>query len=111
MIHVLQSALLIAAMSNPVQVHSCVVVPSTFVSENQLGGGERIDSVRVQFVNLGATPLDAVTFVVHYNGSTQTVTDRGHFAPGATIDHHLSVFELEPYAHAGATCDVSEVQP
>ena len=111
MIHVVQAALMTAAMSNRVQLNSCGVVPSTFVSENQLGGGERIDGVHVQFVNEGSTPLDAVTFVVHYNGTTETVTDRGHFAPGAIIDHRLGAFEMEPYEKVAATCEVSAARP
>ena len=107
MIHALQTALMAAAMSNPIQVNSCAVESSTFVSENQFGGGERIDGVHVRFVNQTDTPLDAVTFVIHYNGSVQTVTDRGDFFPGAIIDHHFRAFELQPYTKGNATCEVS----
>ena len=107
MIHLLLFTTTLAQVSaQPVDVQSCVVKPATFLSENNLGARERVDQINVSFVNRGSAPLTSVTFRIHYNGETQTVVDRGSFAPGTNIEEHLGAFEFEPYSAASASCEV-----
>jgi hypothetical protein len=90
-----------------VDLQGCSVALSPVLSGNIFYEVQRIDGVNVSFVNVGTAPLNAVTFIVRYNGETQTVTDRGTFSPGIRIDHQLGALQSKPYAGRAATCEVS----
>lgn len=96
-----------AVLEQRVDLQGCSIAVSPVVSGNIFYDVGRIDGVNVSFVNAGSAPLNSVTFIVHYNGETQTVTDRGTFSPGIRIDHQLGALQSEPYAGRDVTCEVS----
>ena len=86
-----------ARAAAPILIKSCTVVkPKPF---SHMAGGTRIE-----WVNLGGKTAASVTFLVGYRNAQQhylrRTDDVGSFAPGATIDHVLSLYNDVTYAGA-----------
>ena len=95
------SALLAPAQAAaPILIKSCTVVKPKPLSH--MAGGTQI-----VYVNLGKKTASEVTFAVGYRNASQhylrRVQDVGSFAPGATIDHTLSLYNDVTYAGAQTT--------
>ena len=86
-----------AQAAAPILVKSCTVAKPKPLSH--MAGGTRI-----VYVNLGKRTAASVTFLVGYRNASQhylrRVTDEGEFAPGATIEHTLSLYNDVTYAGA-----------
>jgi hypothetical protein len=91
------AATLPAQAAAPILIKSCTVVKPKPLSH--MAGGTRI-----VYVNLGKKTAAEITFVVGYRNASQhylrRVQDVGSFAPGATIDHVLSLYNDVTYAGA-----------
>lgn len=89
------AASLPAQAAAPILIKSCAVVKPKPLSH--MAGGTRI-----VYVNLGKKTASEVTFVVGYRNASQhylrRVQDLGSFAPGATIDHVLSLYNDVTYS-------------
>jgi hypothetical protein len=89
------AASLPAQAAAPILVKSCTIVKPKPLSH--MAGGTRI-----VYVNLGKKTAAEVTFVVGYRNASshylRRVQDVGSFAPGATIDHVLSLYNDVTYA-------------
>ena len=84
----------------PILIKTCEVVkPKPF---SHMAGGTRI-----VYTNLGKKTAASITFVVGYRNASQhylrRVQDVGSFAPGATIDHTLSLYNDVTYAGSQTT--------
>jgi hypothetical protein len=93
---------LVAALTvtEPVQLATCAI--STPVLNPHMGRdiGTTYDgnySVHVRFTNTGAEPLTRVVLALN---DGRTITDKGTFAPGVTIDQ---TFDLDPTAADACT--------
>jgi hypothetical protein len=97
-----------AQAAAPILIKSCTVVkPKPF---SHMAGGTRI-----VYVNLGHKTASSITFLVGYRNASQhylrRVTDDGAFAPGATIEHTLSLYNDVTYAGAQTSqCVPTEVK-
>ncbi len=91
------AATLPAQAAAPILIKSCTVVKPKPLSH--MAGGTHI-----VYVNLGKKTASEITFVVGYRNASQhylrRVQDVGSFAPGATIDHTLSLYNDVTYAGA-----------
>jgi len=91
------AATLPAQAAAPILIKSCTVVKPKPLSH--MAGGTHI-----VYVNLGKKTASEITFVVGYRNASQhylrRVQDVGSFAPGATIDHVLSLYNDVTYAGA-----------
>jgi len=89
------AATLPAQAAAPILIKSCTVVKPKPLSH--MAGGTQI-----VYVNLGKKTASEVTFAVGYRNASQhylrRVQDVGSFAPGATIDHTLSLYNDVTYA-------------
>jgi hypothetical protein len=89
-----------ARAAAPILIKSCTIVKPKPLSH--MAGGTRI-----VYVNLGHRTADTVTFMVGYRNAQQNylrrTDDVGTFAPGATIDHVLSLYNDVTYAGAQTT--------
>ena len=89
-----------ARAAAPILVKSCTVVKPKPLSH--MAGGTNI-----VYVNLGNKTAASVTFVVGYRNASQSylrrVQDVGSFAPGATINHNLSLYNDVTYAGSQTT--------
>jgi hypothetical protein len=97
-----------ARAAAPILIKSCTVVKPKPLSH--MAGGTNI-----VYVNLGKRAAASITFAVGYRNASQhylrRVKDVGSFAPGATIDHTLSLYNDVTYAGAQTTtCLPVEVQ-
>jgi hypothetical protein len=97
-----------ARAAAPILIKSCTVVKPKPLSH--MAGGTNI-----VYVNLGKKTAASITFAVGYRNASQhylrRVKDVGSFAPGATIDHTLSLYNDVTYAGAQTTtCLPVEVQ-
>ncbi len=94
------AATLPAQAAAPILIKSCTVVKPRPLSH--MAGGTHI-----VYVNLGKKTASEITFVVGYRNASQhylrRVQDVGSFAPGATIDHVLSLYNDVTYAGAQTT--------
>src|SRR5579871_386684 len=94
------AATLPAQAAAPILIKSCTVVKPKPLSH--MAGGTHI-----VYVNLGKKTASEITFVVGYRNASQhylrRVQDVGSFAPGATIDHVLSLYNDVTYAGAQTT--------
>ena len=103
------SALLAPAQAAaPILIKSCTVVKPKPLS--YMAGGTKII-----YVNLSQKTISEITFLVGYRNASQhylrRVQDVGSFAPGATIDHTLSLYNDVTYAGAQTTqCAPVEVK-
>ena len=90
----------IARADTPILIKSCTVVKPKPLS-HQAGG------THIVYVNLGKKTAASVTFLVGYRNAQQhylrRTDDVGTFAPGATIDHTLSLYNDVTYAGAQTT--------
>jgi hypothetical protein len=86
-----------ALAAAPILIKSCTVAKPRPLSH--MGGGTTI-----VYVNLGKKTAASVTFAVGYRNAEHNylrrVTDVGSFAPGATIDHTLPLYNDVTYAGA-----------
>ncbi|MBV8530606.1 MAG: hypothetical protein JO104_04760 [Candidatus Eremiobacteraeota bacterium] len=84
-----------ARAAAPILVKSCTVVKPKPLSH--MAGGTNI-----VYVNLGKKTAASITFLVGYRNASQhylrRVEDVGDFAPGATINHTLSLYNDVTYA-------------
>ncbi|HVR47459.1 MAG TPA: hypothetical protein VMT95_12590 [Candidatus Binatia bacterium] len=91
------AATLPARAAAPILIKSCTVVKPKPLSH--MAGGTHI-----VYVNLGKKTASEITFAVGYRNASQhylrRVQDVGSFAPGATIDHVLSLYNDVTYAGA-----------
>ncbi len=91
------AASLPAQAAAPILIKSCTVVKPKPLSH--MAGGTHI-----VYVNLGKKTASEITFAVGYRNASQhylrRVQDVGSFAPGATIDHVLSLYNDVTYAGA-----------
>jgi hypothetical protein len=89
-----------AQAAAPILIKSCTVVKPKPLSH--MAGGTNI-----VYVNLGNKTAASITFLVGYRNASQhylrRVQDVGSFAPGATIDHTLSLYNDVTYAGAQTT--------
>src|SRR5579863_3234430 len=89
------AATLPAQAAAPILIKSCTVVKPKPLSHMASG-------TRIVYVNLGKRTAAEVTFAVGYRNASQhylrRVQDVGEFAPGATIDHVLSLYNDVTYA-------------
>jgi hypothetical protein len=94
------AATLPAQAAAPILIKSCTVVKPKPLSH--MAGGTHI-----VYVNLGKKTASEITFAVGYRNASQhylrRVQDVGSFAPGATIDHTLSLYNDVTYAGAQTT--------
>lgn len=89
------SGLAPARAAAPILIKSCTIAkPKPF---SHVAGGTNIT-----FVNLGRKTISSITFLVGYRNASQTylrhVEDVGSFAPGATIEHRLNLYNDVTYA-------------
>jgi hypothetical protein len=86
-----------AQAAAPILIKSCTVAKPKPLSH--MAGGTTIE-----WVNLGQKTAAEVTFLVGYRNSSQNylrrVQDVGSFAPGATINHTLPLYNDVTYAGA-----------
>jgi hypothetical protein len=86
-----------AVAAAPILIKSCTVAKPKPLSH--MAGGTTI-----VYVNLGKKTAASVTFAVGYRNAEHNylrrVTDVGSFAPGATIDHTLPLYNDVTYAGA-----------
>lgn len=86
-----------AQAAAPILIKSCTVAKPKPMSH--MAGGTTI-----VYVNLGKKTAASVTFLVGYRNAGQhylrRVEDVGSFAPGATIDHTLPLYNDVTYAGA-----------
>jgi hypothetical protein len=84
----------------PILIKSCTVAKPKPMSH--LAGGTTI-----VYVNLGHKIASSITFAVGYRNASmhylRRVTDVGSFAPGATIDHTLNLYNDVTYAGSQTT--------
>jgi hypothetical protein len=97
-----------AQAAAPILIKSCTVVKPKPLSH--MAGGTNI-----VYVNLGNKTAASITFLVGYRNASQhylrRVQDVGSFAPGATINHTLSLYNDVTYAGAQTTqCAPIEVK-
>lgn len=89
-----------ARAAAPILIKSCTIVKPKPLSH--MAGGTRI-----VYVNLGHKTASDITFLVGYRNAQQhylrRTDDVGSFAPGATIDHVLSLYNDVTYAGAQTT--------
>jgi hypothetical protein len=88
------------AASTPILIKSCTVSKPKPLSHMASG-------TDITYVNLGHRTASSVTFAVGYRNASEhylrRVTDVGSFAPGATISHHLTLYNDVTYAGAATT--------
>ncbi len=65
--------------------------------------------VTIQYVNQAPVAAKEVTFHIVYHGTTVSVTDKGTFGPGASVDHTFT-YVLFRDTYVGSTPDVCRVQ-
>lgn len=86
-----------ARAAAPILIKSCTIVKPKPLSH--MAGGTRI-----VYVNLGGKTASSITFLVGYRNAQQNylrrTDDVGMFAPGATIDHVLSLYNDVTYSGA-----------
>ena len=86
-----------AQAAAPILIKSCTVAKPKPLSH--MAGG-----THVVYVNLGKYTASSITFLVGYRNAEHNylrrVSDVGSFAPGATIDHTLSLYNDVTYAGA-----------
>jgi hypothetical protein len=86
-----------AQAAAPILIKSCTVAKPKPMSH--MGGGTNI-----VYVNLGKRTAASITFAVGYRNASmhylRRVTDVGSFAPGATINHTLPLYNDVTYAGA-----------
>lgn len=97
-----------AQAAAPIIIKSCTVAKPKPLSHMASG-------TTIKYVNLGKRTAASVTFLVGYRNASQhylrRVTDVGEFAPGATIDHTLSLYNDVTYAGAQTSqCVPTEVK-
>ncbi|HYL27866.1 MAG TPA: hypothetical protein VEW74_08520 [Candidatus Nitrosotalea sp.] len=89
-----------AQAAAPILIKSCTVVKPKPLSH--MAGGTNI-----VYVNLGKKTAASITFLVGYRNASQhylrRVQDVGEFAPGATINHTLSLYNDVTYAGSQTT--------
>lgn len=88
------------AATTPILIKSCTVVKPRPLSHMANG-------TAITYVNLGHRTASSVTFAVGYRNAAnhylRRVTDVGSFAPGATIEHTLSLYNDVTYAGAATS--------
>jgi len=95
-----------AAAAGPAQAAAPILIKSCQVAKprplSHMAGGTHI-----VYVNLGKQTAASVTFLVGYRNAEHNylrrVTDAGSIAPGATIDHTLSLYNDVTYAGANTS--------
>lgn len=97
-----------AQAAAPVLIKSCTVNKPKPMSHMASG-------TNIVYVNLGKKTAASVTFLVGYRNASQhylrRVQDVGSFAPGATINHNLSLYNDVTYSGAQtAQCAAVEVK-
>lgn len=97
-----------AQAAAPILIKSCTVAKPKPLSH--MAGGTNI-----VYVNLGKKTAASVTFAVGYRNAQshylRRVTDVGEFAPGATINHTLTLYNDVTYSGAQtSTCIPVEVK-
>ena len=89
-----------ARAAAPILIKSCTVTKPKPMSHMASG-------TNIVYVNLGHKTAASITFLVGYRNASQhylrRVEDVGSFAPGATIDHTLSLYNDVTYAGAQTT--------
>jgi len=89
-----------ARAATPILIKSCTIVKPKPLSHQANG-------THIVWVNLGKKTAASVTFLVGYRNAQQhylrRTDDVGEFAPGATIDHTLSLYNDVTYAGAQTT--------
>lgn len=86
-----------AQAAAPILIKSCTVNKPKPMSHQASG-------THIVYVNLGKKTAASVTFLVGYRNAQshylRRVEDVGSFAPGATIDHNLSLYNDVTYSGA-----------
>jgi hypothetical protein len=89
-----------AQAATPILIKSCTVAKPKPLSHMPRG-------VQITYVILGQRAASSITFAVGYRNASghylRRVEDVGHFAPGVTIDHLLSLYTDVTYAGAQTT--------
>ena len=67
------------------------------------------NGLAIRFANTSGNAVTDVQFVARYNGRTETIDDKGAFAPGAVVNHDLHAFDDGVYSGGDASCTVSKV--
>jgi hypothetical protein len=79
----------------PTQVAPDIHIQQCFVTTPK-AMSKKASGTQIVYTNVGHHTLTSVTFAVGYRNSDNTflrkVTDEGEFAPGATINHHFSLY-------------------
>ncbi len=93
---------------SPVSVNTCtlnagdILTPYPSTVRNSAG-------LNVSFTNTSSAPIAGVEIVANYNGQTETIDDRGTFAPNAVVNHDLAMFRDAVYSGGAAACSVAKV--
>ena len=89
-----------AQAAAPILIKSCTVAKPKPLSHMASG-------TTIVYVNLSKQTISEITFLVGYRNASQhylrRVQDVGSFAPGATIDHTLALYNDVTYAGAQTT--------
>lgn len=100
---VLCGAIAIAASIAPAQAAAPILIKSCTIAKPK-PLSHMANGTHIVWVNLGKYTASTVTFAVAYRNAAQhylrRVDDVGSFAPGATIDHTLSLYNDVTYAGA-----------
>ena len=85
----------VQAASNPISIEHCFITEPKPMSKQASG-------TQIDYVNTSSKFAKNVTFGVGYRNAEskyyRKVTDVGNFAPGATINHHFSLYNDVTYA-------------
>jgi hypothetical protein len=92
----------------PIGVTRCDVVASTPALPFDAMSSPAVNTLEVSFVNHAAIVAKDVRITVSFEGSTQTIDDRGTFSPNIAIDHSFG--PTATYGGGAAQCSVASVQ-
>jgi hypothetical protein len=104
----------VIAASGPAQAAAPILIKSCTIAKPK-PLSHMANGTNIVYVNLGKKTAASITFAVGYRNASshylRRVTDVGSFAPGATINHTLSLYNDVTYAGAQtSTCVPIEVK-
>ena len=103
-----------APAERAVHVVSCALDPTANVVNSADGVDTSapltISNIHVAFTNRAGATADSVAFAISYGGQQRVIVDKGHFSPGATIDHRFLAFGAEPFlSETPDSCTIASV--
>lgn len=84
----------VAYQNNPVRIQHVSTAQGYVSPSTAFGGSWAIPTsadLSISFVNAGNVPATSVAFTLRSGNDTETVVDKGSFAPGASITHDFEV--------------------